>query len=186
MKYYILTSFMFLSILTAGAQDKYFTKTGKIQFDATSKNSPENIIGKHRAVTAVLDTKTGNMQFSLLMKGFTFEKALMEEHFNENYIESEKFPKSEFKGVVQNNAEIDYSKDGSYTVKVKGTLSLHGVSKEVETTGKINIKDGKPALKATFSVALADYNISIPTLVADKLAKIASIDVDCSLEPLKK
>ena len=139
-------------------------------------------------MTAVLDTKSGALQFSLLMKGFTFEKALMEEHFNENYVESEKFPKSEFKGVVNNNAEINYSKDGTYTAKVKGSLTIHGITKQVETSGKIIMKDGKPTLKASFSVVLADYGVSVPTVVADKVSKNATIDLDCALEvlPAKK
>ena len=181
--------FSFLLIACLGySQDKFFTKTGKIQFDATTKNSPESISGKNRSVTAVLDTKSGNLQFSLLMKGFTFEKALMEEHFNENYVESEKYPKSEFKGSVVNNAEVNYTKEGTYTAKVKGSLMIHGVTKEVETSGKIIIKDGKPTLKASFSVVMADYNIAVPTVVSDKVAKNATIDLECALEvlPAKK
>jgi hypothetical protein len=182
-----ILAFLLVTFL-GNAQDKFFTKTGKIQFDATSKNSPENIIGKNRSVTAVLDSKSGALQFSLLMKGFTFEKALMEEHFNENYVESEKYPKSEFKGVVVNNSEINYSKEGTYTAKVKGSLTIHGIAKEVEASGKIIIKEGKPTIKASFSVVLADYNVSVPTVVSDKLAKNATIDIDCALEvlPAKK
>lgn len=188
MKHAVSILSFFVITFSGYTQDKFFTKTGKIQFDATSKNSPENIIGKNRSVTAVLDSKSGAMQFSLLMKGFTFEKALMEEHFNENYVESEKYPKSEFKGVVINNSDVDYSKEGTYNAKVKGSLTIHGATKEVETSGKIIIKEGKPTIKASFSVALADYNVSVPTVVSDKLAKNATIDIDCALEvlPAKK
>ncbi len=181
--------FVFLSITILAvqiqAQDKYFTKTGKISFDATTSKSPENIDGVNKTAICVLDTKTGNLQFSVLMKGFEFERALMQEHFNENYVESNKFPKSEFKGTITNNASVNYAKDGTYPVKVKGSITIHGVTKEIVTDGKIIVKAGKINAVADFSVALADYNIAVPSLVADKLAKTASIKVDCVLEPLK-
>lgn len=164
---------------------KYFTKSGTIGFDATSSSSPEKIEGKNRSATCVVDTKSGAIQFAVLMKGFAFERALMEEHFNENYVESHKFPKAEFKGKIKDTEDIDFTKEGTYSVKVKGDLSMHGETKEVETTGKLMIKGGKISTIAEFSVKLSDYNISIPGLVADKVAKSAKISVDCSLEPLK-
>ena len=112
-----------------------YTKNGQINFDATSPSSPERIEGINRSATCVVDTKSGNMQFAVLMKGFAFERALMEEHFNENYVESDKFPKAEFKGKIKDNDNIDYSKDGTYSVKVKGKLTMHGETKDVETDG---------------------------------------------------
>lgn len=165
------------------AQDKYFTKSGKIIF--YSKASVENIEATNKTVTCVLDTKTGNLQFALLMKAFEFDKALMQEHFNENYVESHKFPKAEFKGVLANNNEVDYSKDGSYNVKVKGKLTIHGETKDVETKGTIVVKGGKIKADAVFVVALADYQISIPSVVKDNVSKTVSITVDCTLDALK-
>jgi polyisoprenoid-binding protein YceI len=109
----------------------------------------------------------------------------MEEHFNENYIESEKFPKAEFKGTISDNASVNYTKDGTYSVKVKGKLSMHGETKDVETTGKITIQGGKISATADFTVQLSDFKVSIPGLVADKVSKTAKIIVSCSLEPLK-
>ena len=106
-------------------------------------SSPEKIEGINRTVTCVVDTKTGNMQFAVLMKGFEFERALMEEHFNENYIESDKFPKAEFKGTIVDNDKVNYAKDGTYTVKVKGKLTMHGETKDVETEGKLTIQSRK-------------------------------------------
>lgn len=177
-------------ILSAGwfqsfAQDKYFTKTGKITFDATVPASPEKITGTNKSTIAVLDTKTGNLQFSVMMKGFLFERALMEEHFNENYVESNKYPKSEFKGTVQDNDKINYGKDGSYNVAVKGKLTIHGETKDVDTKGTLKISGASISLNAVFSVPLADYKISIPSIVSDKVASNASITVDCQLTPLK-
>jgi YceI-like domain len=174
-----------LFINSATAQDKYFTKTGKINFDATEKNSPESITGVNNSVTSVLDTKTGNFQFAVLVKGFEFERALMMEHFNENYLESDKFPKAEFRGQVVNNVTANYQKNGSYDVVVKGSMSMHGTIKEVETKGKITVLNGDITASADFPIALADFKITIPTLVADKVAKVATVKVNCILKPLK-
>jgi hypothetical protein len=172
-------------INTAEAQDKFFTKSGKIKFDATEKNSPENIDAINNSVTCVLDTKTGNFQFAVLMKGFEFDRALMMEHFNENYMESDKFPKAEFRGQIVNNSPANYQKNGTYDVVVKGKMTMHGETKEIETKGKIIVQNGSLNAVADFQVALADYKIAIPTLVADKVAKIAAVKVDCNLSPLK-
>ena len=92
----------------AVAQDKYFTKTGKISF--YSKATLENIEAHNRSVTAVLDSKTGNVQFSVSIKGFEFEKALMQEHFNENYMESTTYPKAKFKGKIDNISSVNFKK----------------------------------------------------------------------------
>ena len=178
---FVAISSMLVSVLSA--QDKYYTKTGKINFK--SKATLENIEALNKSVTAVLDTKTGNLQFAVLMKGFEFEKALMQEHFNENYVESHKYPKAEFKGAVLNNNDINYTKDGTYKAKVKGQLTIHGETKEVETDGTIQVKAGKLMTDATFGVTLADYKIEIPKLVKDNIAKIVNIEVDCTLDPLK-
>ena len=186
MKQFILFFLLIITITgSLNAQDKYFTKSGKISFDATTPKSPENIDGVNKSVICVMDTKTGNIQFSVLMKGFEFERALMQEHFNENYMESNKFPKSDFKGNIANNGVITFTKEGTYNLKVKGKLTIHGVTKEVETEGKLVIKSGTMSLSADFSVELSDYNISVPSIVSDKLSKTAKVKVDCKLEPLK-
>lgn len=173
----------FISTSALLAQDKYFTKSGRITF--FSKAPLENIDGSHKAVTCVLDTKTGNLQFAVLMKGFEFEKALMQEHFNENYVESHKFPKAEFKGQVVNNAEINYAKDGTYPAKVKGTLLLHGETKEVETNGNVVVRSGKLQAGAVFTILLSDFKIEIPKVVKENVSNTVKITVDCLLDPLK-
>ncbi len=183
-----ITLAFILIVLAANinAQDKLFTKNGKITFDATAAKSPENIDGINKTVICVLDTKTGDLQLSALMKGFEFERALMMEHFNENYVESNKFPKAIFKGTIINNATINYQKNDTYSVKVKGSLTMHGETKSIETDGKLIVKDGRIMLSATFSVLLSDYAIAIPQLVADKIAKNVKLIVDCTLDVLKK
>lgn len=163
------------------AQDRFFTKTGKVSF--YSKATLENIEAHNRSVTCVLDTKTGNVQFSVPVKGFEFEKALMQEHFNENYMESTKYPRAEFKGQIVNNSDVDYAKDGTYNVKVKGKLTIHGQTKDVETDGKVTVRGGKVQAESDFNVQLADYKIK-----NDKLNNISNtirVTVNCTLEPLK-
>ena len=169
--------------LYATGQERFYTKTGSISF--FSKTDLEDIDAHNRSVTCVLDSKTGNVQFSVLMKGFEFKKALMQEHFNEDYIESDKYPKSEFKGQIVNNASIDYTKEGNYPAQVKGQLTIHGQTKEVETVGSVSIKDGKVVIVSEFPVAIADYKISVAAFAKNKVAKTVSVRVSCALEPLK-
>jgi polyisoprenoid-binding protein YceI len=172
-----------LSASVSFAQGKFYTKTGKISF--YSKAPLEEIEGKNKTVTAVLDSKSGAMQFAVQMKGFEFQKQLMQQHFNENYVESDKYPNAEFKGSITNNKEINYSKDGTYTAKVKGKLTIHGVTKDVESTGTLKINGGKIDATSTFNVLTSDYNIKIPAIVKDKVSNTIKITVDCDLEPLK-
>jgi polyisoprenoid-binding protein YceI len=180
----LILTFTFLMAVTAAfAQDKFYTKTGKIDF--YSKAPMEDIEAKNKTVTAVIDSKSGAIQFQVQMRGFEFEKKQMQEHFNEKYVESSKYPKSEFKGTITNNSEIDYTKDGTYTAKVKGKLTIHGVTKDVETTGTLKVSGGKVDANSTFNILLSDYNIKIPALVKDKVSNNVKIVVSCLLEPLK-
>ena len=180
-----LTTLLLITIcFFSHAQDRVYTKTGKIFFECT-KSPLEKIEAINKSSTCVLDIKTGRLQFAVLMKGFEFQRALMQEHFNENYVESSKFPKSDFAGEVLNNGEINYAKDGEYTVKVKGKLQIHGQTKDVETAGKIIVKAGRIIANAQFAIQLSDYNIRIPSIVSDKLSNNVNIIIDCNLEPFK-
>lgn len=183
MKIRTLAAALLLLSLGASAQDKYFTKTGRIEF--FSKATMEDIEAKNKTVAAILDTKSGALQFSVLMKGFEFEKALMQEHFNENYVESDKYPKAEFKGSIVNNDAVNYAKDGSYPVKVKGRMTIHGVTRDVETNGSVKVNGGKIDASSAFNILLSDYKVKIPNIVKDKISNSIRITVDCKLEPLK-
>ena len=176
----LLVAAIFLST-GLSAQDKFFTKTGKISF--YSKAIIENIEAHNSSVTCVLDLKTGNVQFSVPIKGFEFEKALMQEHFNENYLESDKYPKGDFKGQIINNAEIDYTKDGTYDAKVKGKLTIHGQTKEIEADGKVIKEGNKITVTTEFNVRLPDYKIKNEKL--QNISNSIKITVNCSLDPLK-
>lgn len=165
-----------------GAQGRFFTKTGTIRF--YSKAPMEDIEAVNNTVTAVLDGGSGALQFAVPMRGFQFRKALMQEHFNENYVESEKYPRAEFRGSLTDKAAVAYGKDGTYNVVVKGRLSLHGVTREVQAPATLRVQGGKLSGKSSFTILLSDYNIAIPALVKDKLSNTITITVDLSLEPL--
>ncbi len=169
MNYYVLLFTLLFAANTVNAQTKLFTKTGTVIFK--SKTAIENIEAVNNKVLSVWDTNTGNIEFSLLIKGFEFDRALMQEHFNENYLESDKFPKAIFKGVMENSKSIVFSAGNNYKVNVTGLLTLHGVTKQVIVPATITIKNGEASAVAGFSVVPQDYNIKIPGLVADKINK---------------
>lgn len=183
MKRFFLVYTLLLVSVCSFSQSRYFTKTGTVSFEAGT--AVEDVDGINKSATSVFDVTTGQIEFAVLVKGFEFKRSLMQEHFNENYMESDKFPKSTFKGKITNLDKINFKKDGSYSVMVKGTMEMHGVKKEVETTGTFKIAGGNVNGTATFTVALADYNIAIPSLVKDKISKTVNIKVDCNYTPLK-
>lgn len=175
MKFLLSLPLFILLGVSAVAQSKYFTKAGKISF--FSKSSMENIEAVNNKVVSVLDVVSGQLEFAVLMKGFEFEKALMQEHFNENYVESDKFPKALFKGTIENSKAISLTTDNVATVKVIGSLTMHGVTNPVNTTAIITIKNGVIAASSSFTITLADYKITIPDLVAEKINKKITITI---------
>jgi len=183
MKRTSLSIILLIVFVNLFAQAKYFTKSGKIYFNASAKL--EKVEATTRSAIAVVDSKTGKLQFAVMLKGFEFEKSLMQEHFNENYVESDKYPKSEFTGQIINNSEINYTKDGNYDAKVKGTITLHGVTKDVVASGKLSVKEGKLGLNAVFDILLSDFKIDIPGLVRENISNDTKITIECLMEPLK-
>lgn len=173
---------LFVVTATVQAQGRYFTKTGRISF--YSHAPLEDIEAVNKTASAVLDAKTGQLQFAVLMKGFAFKKALMQEHFNENYMESDKYPKAEFRGGIVNNSDVDYTKDGTYSVRAKGQLSLHGATRDIEVPATLQVQGGKLEGMATFPVRVADYRITIPSLMKDKISNTVNVTVQVTLQPL--
>lgn len=165
---------------TAFAQS-YATKTGHISFFSTS--AMENIQADNYKVKSSIDAATGEISFEMLIKGFHFEKALMEEHFNEpEYLDSETYPKASFKGKLDPSTKVDFTKDGEYIARVTGELTMHGVTKTVQAGGKIIIKGGKPTVKADFQVVLKDFNISGKAVKSGVVSGSIKVTVDTSYE----
>jgi len=167
------------------AQDLYYTKTAKVTLDATPANPVEEIEAVNNEATSFLNIANGDLVFAVLVKSFRFQKALMEEHFNENYLESSKFPKADFKGKITNLSVVNFKKDGDYIVNVEGKLTMHGITLPVNVTGTISVKGGKFKAVSSFKIKLADYKIDRPSVVKDKISEEATITIDAVYEPKK-
>ncbi|RMG79755.1 MAG: YceI family protein [Bacteroidetes bacterium] len=184
----MLKKTIFLTCMAIGmniisiAQDKFMTRTGHVEF--FSHTPMEDIHAKSNQLTVLMDKSTGNIVCKVLIKSFEFEKALMQEHFNENYMESDKFPQSVFKGQITNISEINFEKDGTYPATVEGELTIKETTNKIKVTGSIIITNGKPVIDAEFHISLKDYNVKNdkPKSISDDI----KITVKAELEPYKK
>jgi len=154
----------------------YLTHTGHIWFFAGT--SMEDINADSYQVASNLNPSTGEMAYSVLIKGFQFRRALMQEHFNENYMESDKYPKSTFVGKISDINSVNFDKNGTYKVNVSGNLNIHGVTKTITAPGTLTVSADSVYARSTFKVALKDYNITIPSVVKDKISETVQIHVD--------
>lgn len=172
-----------LSSVCATQAQKFMTKNGHISF--YSETPIETIQADNSQVNAALDIQTGDMVFKVLIKSFQFEKALMQEHFNENYLESDKFPNSTFVGKVTNLSAIDFSKEGTYEAILEGDLTIHGVTKKISEKGTFTVKAGdKIHGQSKFNVKPADYDIKIPGAVVKNIAETIEVTVDTELSKM--
>ncbi|MBF2707633.1 YceI family protein [Flavobacterium soyangense] len=169
----IILLFSLLLFNTVIAQKKMFTNKGIIIFDA-SVPLFEEIKAKNESVTCILNTNTGEIASLVLMRGFRFKIALMEEHFNENYIESDKYPKATFEGIIQ-GFNINIIGTSPKEFKMNGKLELHGKSKEINTTVKLRKVNEALEIIADFDVNTDDFNIEIPQILTKKLSKTVNI-----------
>ena len=165
----------------AQAQARYMTKTGQISFFSSSP--VEDIEAKNQQVAAVLDFGTSQLAFSLPVKGFVFKRTLMQEHFNENYLESDKFPKATFSGRFVGFEAATLATAGPHTTQVEGDLTLHGVTHHILVPASVELKEGQLLASATFAIAPADYRIEIPLLVRNSIAKVVSVRVALACAP---
>ena len=176
----ILLTTILIGVSSGSFGQVYYTKNGRISF--FSKTPLENISADNNQVISILNIETGLLEFSVLNNAFHFPKAKMEEDFNEDYIESNRYPKSLFKGSITDVGKISSLKDGSYNVNVEGDLTIHGVSKKIGTSAAITIKDGKLSATSSFKILVKDYNIKIPSVVTNKIAENIEITVSCNYE----
>jgi hypothetical protein len=162
-----------------GSAQKFITKTGNLKFEA-SVTSFEEIDAENKNTSAVLESSTGEIAVLGLMKGFRFKVALMEEHFNENYVESDKFPKTTFKGKIE---DFDISKLTviTKTVKISGDLTLHGKTKKITTMAKASKTGDKITVTGNFEVKPEDFDIEIPKLVSKKVADKVNVSFNLVL-----
>lgn len=175
---YILVILAIFSTTTFYGQ-QLVSKSGEIRF--FSKTPLENIEAVNQQVNIVMDTLKGSIVIKVLLRSFVFEKALMQEHFNENYVESHKYPISVFKGKVINHDSIHYQKEGNYYLEVAGDLTLHGITHHVEHHGTLEISNNKIEVKAQFMLSPEHYKIKIPRGVRKNIASQVQITVNATL-----
>jgi hypothetical protein len=179
----LLLLLFFLSLFIVSDAQKFITKNGYIGF--YSHTPIEDIKADNNQVASVLDISTGEIVFQVLIKSFHFQKALMEEHFNENYLESEKFPRSTFKGKILNFSETDFTKNGKYDVTVEGDLNIHDVTHKITAKGTIEVVSGGINVNSKFILAPEDFNIKIPAVVRENIDKTTEVTVIMKYTPLE-
>lgn len=155
-------------------QDIYVCKNAMVSL--YSKAPIEDIDARSNKGTSVLNIATGDVAFSVPIRSFKFDKSLMQDHFNENYMESDKFPQASFKGKL--NSKPDLSKDGSYPVTASGVFEAHGVKQNRSIQGTITVANGAISLSSEFMVACKDHKIDIPRLVFQNIAETIKIKVN--------
>ncbi|HLP04413.1 MAG TPA: YceI family protein [Paludibacter sp.] len=157
------------------AQEKLVTRTGHIWFYS---HAPLEDIEAHSHQAAAIITSKGTIAVMVPIMSFEFKKALMQEHFNENYMESSKYSKATFNGNIKNIQEIDTKRNGIYNTTVEGELTIHNVTNPVKADGTVEVRDGKYFIKSTFKVRLKDYNIAIENRLVNNIAPIIDVNVD--------
>ncbi|MCE7991790.1 MAG: YceI family protein [Roseivirga sp.] len=173
-----------LSFLSVNAQDRYLTRSGHIKFFSTAPL--EDIEANNYKVLCIVDLSKGQIAADMLIKAFEFEKKLMQEHFNENYMESGKYPKSTFKGNFEVPAGLKSMTDGTYELAVDGELSVHGVKKPLSTTATLTVAGGKLTGAVKFGVKVKDHKIKIPKVVVRNIAEEVEVTGEFEFEPYKK
>lgn len=175
----LLIAVLLLSAGQTMLSQKMMTRTGEIKFDASMPDLVE-IAATNKDASCIFDMTTGDFVALALVKSFKFKSPLMEEHFNENYMESSKFPKATFKGKINNfDGKLSASKT-SY--ELEGDLTIHGVTKKVKTKISLSQNAGKVTAVSNFTVKSKDYNIEIPNLVKEKFAENIKVTLDFDLE----
>lgn len=179
----IIFAIALCSVFTANAQI-YKAKDGGTVISFYSKSPLEDIDAINKGAIVVMNTNTNDIQVRVTIQNFKFKNALMEEHFNENYMESQKFPNAVFKGKI--NEKVDYTKDGETKVTVTGKMEIHGVTKNETYAGTLTKKGNEILIKTKFKIKVADYGIEVPSLYVKNIAEIVDIDVSSVLEPFVK
>lgn len=174
----ILVLQVFLLLIVGGAKAQVYMDRGG--FAAFYASTPlENIEAQNKQVYAVVDAGKKELAFAVLLKGFLFKKQLMQTHFNENYVESDKYPKATFSGTYTG----DVKSSSANNVMVKGQFTIHGVTKTLELPATLQLKNNILTGTAKFKVKPEDYKIEIPSLVKNKIASEVEVEVNINAEP---
>jgi polyisoprenoid-binding protein YceI len=178
MKTYFFSALLFAVVGSASAQT-FITRNAYIKFFGSTPM--ENIEAVSNQASSVIDVAKSELAFQVVLNTITFEKALMQEHFNENYVESEKYPKCIFRGKIV--GAVDYAKPGTYKVTLSGKMNLHGVEKDLDVPATIIVEKDGLKLSSEFKMVPEDYKIAIPGAVRDKIAKEMAVTVKAAYKP---
>jgi len=173
---------MMIITLSLSGQGKFLTNEGSISF--YSHTPIEDITALNNEVGAVIDGEKGEVVIIVQMTRFQFEKKLMQEHFNENYVESEKFPRATFNGKITNHETVDYSSKGIYPVLVEGEMTIHGVTRQVSAEGTLEVTENGVVARTEFTLNPEDYDISIPRVVRGNIAELMLITAELSCQSI--
>lgn len=184
MKKILFVYIVFFLSLIGVSQPIFKAKDGTTLIHFYSKSPLEDIDAANKGAVIVFNTNTGDIQIRVTIQNFKFKNSLMEEHFNENYLESTKFPNCIFKGKI--NEKVDYTLDGENKVTITGKMELHGVTKDVTLDGTLKKKGNDIILDSKFKIKVADYNIQVPSLYVKNIAEIVDITLTSTLDPFVK
>lgn len=160
----------------------YTAKSGSATFFSAAPL--ENIEATSNSVQSILNTSTKNVAFIISIRSFQFKKDLMQEHFNEKYMESDKFPNATYSGII--NGDFDLSIDSTYEVTSTGKMAMHGQEKEITAPGTFTVKNGEASLQSNFPLAVNDFKIEIPQLLFQNIADTVAVKVNVTYQPYKK
>lgn len=165
-------------------QIRFFTRTGEVSF--YSKAPLEDIKAVNKQLSCIYDIKANRIVAKVLIKAFKFEKALMQEHFNENYLESDKYPKAILKGKIAGGIKLSGKTSWQQTVVIEGNLTIHGVTKSIKEKANLNFANRQLAIKSSFYINIKDYEIDIPATVINNISEKLKISVNFKMKELKK
>jgi hypothetical protein len=175
----VLTFLLMILTTTLVAQVKYSTTKGEVSF--ASKAELELIQAKSTETQGLIDPLTNQFAFSVAIQSFKgFNSGLQRQHFNDNYMESVKYPRATFAGKIIE--QLDFDKDSTYMVRAKGELDIHGQKQSRIIRSKITVKKGSLIVESDFTVPLADHNISIPRIVNQKIASEIEVSLKAILQ----
>lgn len=179
----VLTVITVITFSVAGAsQTRYIDRNGNASFFSSAPL--EDIEAHTSQAVSVIDVSTGEIVASVLMRSFRFRKSLMQEHFNENYVESHKYPKATFRGKVTNISELDAKKEGKYNLDVEGEITIHGVTQPLRVKTEAVVNNGTLQTKAVFALKVKDFKIEIPRLVIQNIAEVVEVTLSFNYKPM--
>jgi hypothetical protein len=182
-KLLILTCIFILTPVVSQGQIKFFTRAGKVSF--FSKAPIEDIRAVNNQLSCIFESESKRIVANVLIRAFEFEKALMQKHFNENYLESEKFPKATFKGRILTNEKLNFQTIWTKNLEFEGDMTIHGITRKMKGMAQCSFKDGTLMVSTDFYIHLKDYDIKIPSTLVNNIAEKIQVKVNLNMNELK-